>query len=298
MFDSLTAENQGVLIERLNYLIYGTFWLILTLWVAKIINFYSLPEKRIKTLPDRFLFQMIVAFSIFFAIEVLLFPLIIAIWFKLQGSEQLDPAVRGWLTFLAMIYAAFGILIYCYFLPKESKDVIKGPNGKGPFSQNIKNLLIGASTFCFAYPFVMVFGQIIAIIVFSFTHKVQADQTIVHHLKSILKNPLLFSATILSIVTIVPIVEEILFRGFLQSWFSLLLGRVKAIFLTSFIFACFHFSVAQGIANIELLASLFILSCFLGFIYERQQSIWASIGLHAFFNAIGVTMVFLSSNKV
>jgi uncharacterized protein len=68
-----------------------------------------------------------------------------------------------------------------------------------------------------------------------------------------------------------------------------------SILLASLIFAFFHFSYSQGIDNIEVITSLFVFSCFLGFVYERQQSLWASVGLHALFNAISVVLIVLET---
>ena len=61
--------------------------------------------------------------------------------------------------------------------------------------------------------------------------------------------------------------------------------------IASLIFAAFHFSTSQGLNNIELLVSLFVLSCFLGFLYERQESLLASMALHATFNAISILAI-------
>ena len=60
----------------------------------------------------------------------------------------------------------------------------------------------------------------------------------------------------------------------------------KAIVFSALCFALFHYAPSQGMGNISLLATLFLFALFLGFIYERQASLFASIGLHMTFNAV------------
>src|SRR3989304_2390656 len=58
------------------------------------------------------------------------------------------------------------------------------------------------------------------------------------------------------------------------------------IFLAGLCFALFHLAPSQGLGNISLIVSLFAFSCYLGFIYEKRGSLFASIGLHMTFNAV------------
>jgi membrane protease YdiL (CAAX protease family) len=106
-----------------------------------------------------------------------------------------------------------------------------------------------------------------------------------------MENPVLFPIIVILISIVVPVLEELLFRGCLQSWISQKLGKIKAILITSIVFALFHFSRSQGLSNLELFAALFVLSCYLGYLYERQQSLLAPIALHSIFNAISISML-------
>jgi membrane protease YdiL (CAAX protease family) len=160
-----------------------------------------------------------------------------------------------------------------------------------------RNLLFGSFTWFFSYPFMIAVGQFVAALVAIKFPEVQIDQVVVKHLKNIALYPGLFWSMVATIVVIVPIIEEFMFRGLLQNWLVNKLGRLKGIGLTSLIFSLFHFSSAQGVSNFELIASLFVLSCFLGFIYERQRSLWAPIGLHATFNMISIGLIFLTQIK-
>jgi membrane protease YdiL (CAAX protease family) len=93
------------------------------------------------------------------------------------------------------------------------------------------------------------------------------------------------------VIGIVPVLEELLFRGFLQGAFRRFFSVRTAILFSSFIFALFHFSLGQGVNNMTILVSLFILSLFLGFLKERQGNLWGSIAMHMTFNAISVAMI-------
>ena len=99
---------------------------------------------------------------------------------------------------------------------------------------------------------------------------------------------------ILSAVLLAPVLEEILFRGLLQT--SLLHsgvvgGRWGVILIASALFALIH----AGIADPQALPTLFVLAVGLGYAYERSGSLWAPIGIHAIFNTLQITIVLSST---
>lgn len=89
------------------------------------------------------------------------------------------------------------------------------------------------------------------------------------------------------VVLIVPVFEEVLFRGFLQ---SMVRGYVQrpwaAIALTSLIFTSLHPSTHW--------LGVFMLSCGMGYAYERSGSLFRSIFMHMLFNGISMTATLLS----
>jgi membrane protease YdiL (CAAX protease family) len=83
-------------------------------------------------------------------------------------------------------------------------------------------------------------------------------------------------------VVVVPFVEELIFRGMLQTLFrSYIIRPWPAIFLASFVFVVFH-------ANAPHWPALFVLSLCLGYTYEKSGSLFRSIFVHALFNAMSV----------
>ncbi len=87
---------------------------------------------------------------------------------------------------------------------------------------------------------------------------------------------------------IAPFVEEIFFRGFIQSTLSKYLGNLFALLLTSFIFAFSHL-------EFDLFVPLFIFGLVLGYLYLSTRSLWPSIFMHALKNLGAVFIMYLMS---
>ena len=89
------------------------------------------------------------------------------------------------------------------------------------------------------------------------------------------------------VVIVVPIFEEVLFRGMLQSVIRGFTSRPwHAILLTSAAFAVLHPWMH--------LPALFVLSCCMGYAYERSGSLFRAIFIHALFNASSVAAALCS----
>jgi membrane protease YdiL (CAAX protease family) len=89
------------------------------------------------------------------------------------------------------------------------------------------------------------------------------------------------------VIIVVPIFEEILFRGMLQSVIRGFNSRPwQAILLTSVAFAMLH--------PLMHLPALFVLSCCMGYAYEKSGSLFRPIFIHGLFNAASVTAALIS----
>lgn len=92
---------------------------------------------------------------------------------------------------------------------------------------------------------------------------------------------------VLLLVAVVPVMEEMLFRGLLQtSLRGLLPGYWPAIFISSAIFTMVHAMPTHWLA-------LFALSCAMGYAYERSGSLFRPIFIHVLFNAASVAAMLL-----
>ena len=101
---------------------------------------------------------------------------------------------------------------------------------------------------------------------------------------------------ILVAVVLAPLGEELFFRGFAQSAWTLDIGWRRALLRTALFFAAVHalnisgtdFSEGARLALVVALARIPV-ALGLGWVFERTRSIAAPLGLHAAFN--GVTLV-------
>ena len=117
------------------------------------------------------------------------------------------------------------------------------------------------------------------------------EQAAVHQLKAALTNPPVLLATLFSVLIFAPIAEEFLFRFALQNYLKKYMRTKYAIVIAAFAFAALHLSPSQGIGNISLMISLWTLGVFLGWVYERQGSLLASVTLHAIFNTASTIQI-------
>jgi len=101
-------------------------------------------------------------------------------------------------------------------------------------------------------------------------------------------------ALIVTTIGIVPILEELFFRGFLQSWLRSLYGARLSICISSLIFALCHFQSSGLASNVVTLPVIFVSSLFIGRIYEKTESLAAPIGMHMANNLIAATLVIFS----
>lgn len=292
-----TTTYSANLTEHLNGFFFFLLLTILTSFFAWQKGFYSwTPYNADDTFTketDLAGSRVLLAFALFFFMQVVFVPLLLLLILMLiNGQSNFDALtsssrVQGWFNFISILGGGAGVaLAFTLLHSQEKKSVL----GKSRFA--LSDFLLGAMAWVVSFPIVSMISELITVLFLLFFNYSPVDQVAVKHLKAISSDPLLFTVTLLTVFAYVPVVEEVLFRGFLQTWLRSKMSRFPAIGLTSFIFSLFHFSTSQGITNVELIFALFVLSCFLGFIYEKQRSIWAPIGLHAIFNGVSAMVIF------
>jgi hypothetical protein len=87
-------------------------------------------------------------------------------------------------------------------------------------------------------------------------------------------------------VVVAPIVEELIFRGFLYGVVRARWGRGAALVGSSAVFAALHFSIYG-------LVPLFVVGLALAYVYERSGSLYSAIGFHAAFNLASLVEISL-----
>jgi membrane protease YdiL (CAAX protease family) len=95
-------------------------------------------------------------------------------------------------------------------------------------------------------------------------------------------NPARLVLDIVAIVVVAPVVEEILFRGFLLHRWAARWGTTTGVILSSAVFAILH---------VELVGH-FIFGVAMAALYVRTRSLWVSIAAHAVNNAFALTFAF------
>jgi len=274
--------------------LFGLLFLI-ALAIAKKKSFFRLPDpidqKKIPlTVIDVFIpFALYIglAFTLPFIIEKLL----VAFTFSKNPSE-ID--LSHWINFLTIFFISLALLIFCI---KYRKDIFhfiwKHPLSSSSYSFDF---FIGAISWFLAFPLVIFISHFLDLVVyFIFRQPQLPQQAAIKYLQEATDHPFSFLLALITILIFAPFTEELIFRGFLQTWIKKFMGRRLAIIVTSIGFATFHFSISQGLANITILGTLFSLSCLLGFLYERQRSLLATMTLHGIFNGMSIFNLFFIS---
>lgn len=211
---------------------------------------------------------------------------------KFFGYQIEDTHAQGWMVIYSMFFACLALFFYTLRLTDENTRLGLWPGNQ---THKLRAFYFGALSLLIGYPLVIAVGQLIRMLQISVFQIPEVDQVAVQALKLSLDYPYMSILMIVGVIFIVPIAEELLFRGYLQGWMRRFVQPKTAIILTSIIFAGFHYSLRQGWSNVELLVSLFILSCILGLLYEKQRTLWAPIGLHMAFNSINVGLLIHST---
>lgn len=96
-----------------------------------------------------------------------------------------------------------------------------------------------------------------------------------------------WAAALFYVVSAVPILEELVFRGFVQAPFVRHWGRWPGVIMSSMLFALAHLSDVQAVLP------LFVLAMALGWLRERTGSLAAPIALHVANNAAAMLALFV-----
>lgn len=252
-------------------------------------GFLSLPNQS-WDVPVRFV-HLIGAFAIYFLVSFCASSLAIA-FFKKQIINHY-VAYASWFNFLMSLLIFCLLAGYLLWLAETvRKGLLRRLSERG--QPLLGDVWFAFVTWVLAFPLVLFLNQLFELLVTKIFNVTQLpDQIAVQFLKSTFADPLYFILATLSIIVLAPLIEETLFRGFLQSFIRQHLGSKQAIFITSACFAFFHYARGQTLGNIPIIISLFVLSLFLGFSYEKKGSLLTPITLHASFNAISVINLYL-----
>lgn len=118
------------------------------------------------------------------------------------------------------------------------------------------------------------------------------EQEAVQQIRELRGDPFRFWLLSISVSTLIPIAEEILFRGLLQNWLMRYVSPFFGVVAASLIFSAFHLTKEQGVTNLPIFLSLFVLSCFLGHFYQKEKTLLAPVLLHGLFNFTTIIFIY------
>ncbi|MBL8764838.1 MAG: CPBP family intramembrane metalloprotease [Phycisphaerae bacterium] len=201
--------------------------------------------------------------------------------FGANGGGSRDKAILSLGGYLASLITAAALV----------RLILPHAAGGGFCTPRLRDLLAAVATLALAAPIVQLASWIAMRVYRSRTG--EDPDFLAHDFLRRLTNdrhdPWVWTLIGLAIVA-APIVEELVFRGFVQSAALRLTGRPwPSIFATSALFAAIHYTVAPWYA----MPALFTLSVALGIAFERSRSIAVPIGAHALFNAANVVIALM-----
>jgi membrane protease YdiL (CAAX protease family) len=250
--------------------------LLFNLWKKKIFTFPQTTQSFSKPLTFKNTFAAFFAYlGIILLIGGLFNKLDIASHLPYLNYEQLYCLTIPISTLLTILILSALI----WLLPKDTQQKIWGEKKLSAF---IKGVLVAVAC-----------TSLIALYIFSITlffDEPLEDQLFISLLKNLVSVPWLFLLTALSASILVPVAEEILFRGFLQNFLVGKWGVKVGIIVTSVIFALFHYAPSQGPVNIQVLGATFFLSLVMGILYIKERSLLANIGLHMWNNSFAILL--------
>jgi membrane protease YdiL (CAAX protease family) len=273
-------------------LLFGLLGCIL-LWLAKSKGYFVLPYTIKKNHVVNFQIVLII-FAIYLGMTMLVAPVVLYVIksvFSFFSHKNLPIGVLGGVQ----IFTLIGIFLLFYLYSKTItadffKKIWKDRSIPHP-KPILTDFLMGVMTWFISFPLVIAVGQLVDMLLYYFFGFENYEQVAVRYLKTTLNSPPMLLIALFTILLAAPVIEEFLFRGCLQSFFKRYFSAKGAIVLSALCFSLFHYAPSQGIGNTSLVASLFLFALFLGFIYERQASLFASIGLHITFNTVSTCRI-------
>lgn len=86
---------------------------------------------------------------------------------------------------------------------------------------------------------------------------------------------------------LVPISEELFFRGLLYNWLRQRYGVISSVLVSSTLFGFAHFD------SVAVLVASFLMAIVIALVYEYTKSMWMSILLHAMNNSISLALMYV-----
>ena len=186
----------------------------------------------------------------------------------------------------ALILAFAGLLLIRSFFPDDALSMVVGAD------RGIKKLFKGAAVGVLVLPIIFVTTWIVGVVASLLGAGPKAPQLSLELFLHISHSGAMFWGMVGVAIFLAPFVEEMIFRGFLQGFLNGLIHPALSVLVTAATFAAFHYSSLQMGSNVEIITGLFLFAIVASNLREREDSILASIGYHAAFNATSLALLF------
>lgn len=270
-------------------LIFSLFLSACVFWCAIKKGFFRLPHEATPPINISGI-TVIVFFALYTASFFLLVPLFLKLFsYVFHHAEypidKREVLILSLTQFSSVLSAAGMMIAFGWMQPHAlMASIWKNPlKAKRPWYSDFG---YGIFSWLISFPLVVLIGTIGDIAIAYFFQAYEYEQVAVRFIKKVAPYPEYLYLILSTVIIAAPLIEEFLFRGCLQNWLKRRFGFKIALPIAAIIFATFHMSASQGAGNLPLFASLCVLGMFLGFLYERQGSLFAPIGLHIAFNTL------------
>jgi membrane protease YdiL (CAAX protease family) len=208
------------------------------------------------------LLGILVVAGLLFAGGIVIFPI--------TGSDGLDATLAG----QALLEAALVATAFWFARRRGEPKPFSALGLRRPQPGWVKTAALGYATY---------FGSVLVIIAVLGS----PEQNDVADRLGFDENTFAAIVAALLIVVVAPICEEIFFRGFFFAGMRSRLPFWAAGLISAALFGAVHLSDANVIAGLQLA----ILGLILAGVYERTDSLWSNIAVHAFNNAIAFALL-------
>lgn len=224
------------------------------------------------------------AIKVFFAYMLLMFiGMPVIIWFihALFGLDVQKNIVQQSLMLLITLIINLLVCSYVFYIVRiEYRQSITA------LGLSLVNLLAnirhGIKRYLITLPLIVLAGFITNLIASLYGRNPEMQDVVRWVLEE--KSLFVLSSLMFFGIVIAPVIEEIMFRGFLQPALKNSFGGRYAIAITASLFAAVHMDIFAFV-------QIFILGMLLGYLYEKTQTLAASIFVHILHNSL--TLVFL-----
>lgn len=208
----------------------------------------------------------------------------------LFAEAEIDTAMHIAMTaLLSQLFLQMPVVLYTL---ERARRQPRGLAELGLAPGGVRTALLAATRgLCAALPLVLMINAIVSMTAAAMGHPAP---TLGHRLLIAIQESESMMATAIiigSAIVIAPLLEEIFFRGLIQTTLLNLLGRDHrwmAVLGTALIFTLMHANIAAW----QTLPGLYVLAVILGWTYERYGSLPAVILLHMGFNATMIGLLF------